>query len=244
MQVSPQPQQNRLLAALPKDSQARIFPELELTAMPQDFLIHEPQGKLRYAYFPTTCIISKISSLENGSSAEIGVIGNEGMVSVCLFLGGDSMPHDTVVCNAGFAYRIRSELINDEFARCAQTQQVFLRYTQALITQMAQIAVCNQHHSIEQRLCHFLLLSLDRSPSIELAITQERIANMLGVRREGITEEARKLQDYGYIRYRRGHIEIIDRYGLEDTVCECYDVVKSEFDRLMPPAKAATAWRA
>jgi len=233
MLMNAYPLKNRLLAALPNETQVRIFPELELVELPLDYLIHEPLGKLKYAYFPTTCIISKMGSLENGSSAEIAAIGNEGMVSVCLFMGGDSMPHETVVSYPGYACRIKSEVVKREFSQSTEVQQIFLRYTQALLTQMAQTAVCNRHHVLEQRLCHYLLMSLDRLATNEVNVTQERIANMLGVRREGVTEVARKLQDIGLINYSRGHIQIVDRAGLEDNVCECYDVVRTEFARLM-----------
>lgn len=228
------PQQNRLLAALAREVQDRLFPQLELVPMPLDFLVHEPLGKLRYAYFPTTCLVSKLSSLESGASAEIGVIGNDGMVSVCLFMGGESMPHETVVKCAGYAYRVKSQVIKEEFNRTTSTQQVFLRYTQALLTQMAQTAVCNRHHMLDQQLCRYLLLNLDRLVSSEFEMTQERIAIMLGVRREGVTEAAKKLQSAGVIHYSRGHIHVVDRKGLEARACECYQVVKTEFDRLLP----------
>lgn len=235
------PLKNRLLAALPADVQINLFPDLELVELPLDHVIHEPLGKLKYAYFPLTCIISKLGSLESGSTAEIAAIGNEGMVSVCLFMGGESMPHQTVISHPGMACRIKSEVIKQEFFRSISVQHTFLRYTQALLTQMAQAAVCNRHHFLEQRFCHYLLTSLDRLSSNDINITQERIANMLGVRREGVTEVARRLQESGLINYSRGHIEIIDREGLESATCECYNVVRTEFDRLMPIASPASA---
>lgn len=228
------PTQNYLLAALPPEVQARLFPELELVPMPLGQILQEPGGKWRFAYFPTTCILSKIYLLESGASAEIAVIGREGMVSVCTLMGGDSMPSQTVVKTPGFAFRLKGQLLKEEFDHSPPTQHLFLRYTQALLTQMAQTAVCNRHHTVGQQLCRWLLLNLDRLPTNELVMTQERIANMLGVRREGITEAAGELQAAGLIRYSRGHIHILDRKGLEKRACECYDVVKREFDRLLP----------
>ncbi len=228
------PTQNNLLAALPAQVQGHIFPELELVPMPQGQVLQEPGGKWRYAYFPTTCILSSIYLLEEGSTAEIAVIGREGMASICTFMGGDSMPNQTVVKSAGFAFRIKGQLLKQEFENSAPTQNLFLRYTQALLTQMAQTAVCNRHHTVDQQLCRWLLLNLDRVSSNELVMTQELIANMLGVRREGITEAAGQLQADGLIKYCRGHIHVLDRKGLEQRACECYGVVRREFDRLLP----------
>lgn len=234
------PELNRLLAALPEEVMSRILPEFELVAMPPDQIVHEVSGKLRYAYFPVTCIISKISNLINGDSAEIGVVGREGMVSVCLFMGGNAMPYLTVVRNPGFAYRIRSERIEAIFKGDIRVQKLFLGYTQALITQMAQTAVCNRHHQLEQRFCNFLLTSHDRMFSDEIIMTQERMAMLLGVRREGITEVASHLQDDGVIRYRRGKIAILNKNALKLSSCECYDVVNAEFERLIPHMAAVS----
>ncbi|GBG15838.1 Crp/Fnr family transcriptional regulator [Novimethylophilus kurashikiensis] len=230
------PKQNYLLSCLPEALQDRIYPELELVELRHGQVLQEPGDKWRYAYFPTTSILSKIYLLESGSTAEIAVVGNEGMVSICLFMGGESMPNQTVVKSAGHAYRLKGKLLKDEFYGSSDMQSLFLRYTQALLTQMAQTAVCNRHHSVEQQLCRWLLLNLDRLSSNEMIMTQEFIANMLGVRREGITEAAGHLQSAGLIQYCRGRIRVIDRLGLEARACECYDVVKREFDRLLPAA--------
>lgn len=230
------PQQNYLLSSLPQDVQDRLYPELELVELHLGQVLQDPGDKWRYAYFPTTCIISKIYLLEAGSTAEIAVIGNEGMVSICLFMGGESMPNQTVVKSAGFAYRLKGKLLREEFASSAPTQSLFLRYTQALLTQMAQTAVCNRHHTVDQQLCRWLLLNLDRLSSNEMVMTQEFIANMLGVRREGITEAAGNLQAAGLIKYCRGRIKVVDRMGLEARACECYEVVRREFNRLLPAA--------
>ena len=197
-------------------------------------VLYEPGGRLRHVYFPTTSIVSLLYVMEDGASAEIAVVGNEGMLGISLFMGGDSTPSRAVVQSAGHAFRLRANLLKDEFARFGPTMHLLLRYTQALITQMAQTAVCNRHHTVDQQLCRWLLLSLDRLASNELAMTQELISNMLGVRREGVTEAAGKLQSAGLIRYRRGVITVLDRPGLEARVCECYQVVKAEFDRLLP----------
>jgi CRP-like cAMP-binding protein len=197
-------------------------------------VLYESGVRLRYVYFPITCIVSLLYVMEDGASAEIAIVGNEGMLGISLFMGGDSTPSRAVVQSAGHAYRLRANLLKDEFARFGPTMHLLLRYTQALITQMAQTAVCNRHHTVDQQLCRWLLLSLDRLASNELAMTQELISNMLGVRREGVTEAAGKLQGAGLIRYRRGVITVLDRPGLEARVCECYQVVKAEFDRLLP----------
>lgn len=236
-----EPQKNYLLAALPIDVRQRLFPRLELVELKQGQVLQEPGDKWRYAYFPTTCIISKIYLLENGSTAEIGTVGSEGMVSICLFMGGESMPNQTVVKADGFAYRLKGQVVKDEFERSPEIQSLFLRYTQALLTQMAQTAVCNRHHSVDQQLCRWLLLNLDRLSTNELVMTQELIASMLGVRREGITEAAGNLQTAGLIKYCRGHIHIIDRKGLEKRSCECYQVVRREFERLLPELDLAAA---
>jgi CRP-like cAMP-binding protein len=202
--------------------------------MPLGEVLYESGGQLRHAYFPTTCIVSLLYVMENGASAEIAVVGNEGLVGVALFMGGGTMPNRAVVQSAGHAYRLRGALMQQEFDRYGALLRLLLRYTQALITQMAQTAVCNRHHSVDQQLCRWLLLSLDRLPSNHLVMTQELIANMLGVRREGVTEAAGKLQQAGLIHYSRGHITVVDRPGLEARVCECYQVVRAEFDRLLP----------
>jgi len=230
------PQQNYLLSTLPPDVQERLYPELDLVELHLGQVLQEPGDKWRYAYFPTTCIVSKLCLLEAGSTAEIAVVGNEGMVSICLFMGGESMPNQTVVKSAGYAYRLKGRLLRDEFTNSPAVQSLFLRYTQALLTQMAQTAVCNRHHSVDQQLCRWLLLNLDRLSSNEMIMTQEFIANMLGVRREGITEAAGNLQAAGLIQYCRGRIRVIDRLGLEARACECYDVVRREFNRLLPAA--------
>jgi len=231
---SDRPTRNRLLAALSPAEQQRLFPQLEHVAMPLGDVLYESGDKLSHVYFPTTCIVSLLYVTENGSSAEIAVVGNEGLVGVALFMGGETTPSRAVVQSAGSAYRLPGAAMKEEFTRGEAMQQLLLRYTQALLTQMAQTAVCNRHHSIDQQLCRWLLLSLDRLPSDELKMTQELIANMLGVRREGVTEAAGNLQDAGLIRYSRGRIKVLDRARLEQRVCECYSVVKKEFDRLLP----------
>lgn len=197
-------------------------------------VLYEPGARLRYVYFPTTSIVSLLYVMENGASAEIAIVGNEGILGISLFMGGDSTPSRAVVQSAGYAFRLNAELLKTEFARFGPTMFLLLRYTQALITQMSQTAVCNRHHSVDQQLCRWLLLSLDRLSSSELSMTQDLIANMLGVRREGVTEAAGKLQDAGLIRYRRGKITVLDRPAMEARSCECYQVVKTEFDRLLP----------
>lgn len=233
MVVTNDPNQNYLLAALLDAEFNRLAPHLELISMPLGDVLYESGGKLQYVYFPTTSIVSLHYLLENGGSSEIAGVGNEGLVGISLFMGGDSTPSRAVVQTGGYGYRLKSQILMEEFNRAGPVLRLLLRYTQALITQMSQTAVCNRHHSVVQQLCRWLLLTLDRVPTNELTITQELIANMLGVRREGVTEAAGKLQSYGYIRYRRGHITVLDRGGLEESVCECYDVVKKEFARLL-----------
>jgi CRP-like cAMP-binding protein len=231
------PHQNHLLNALPADVYERLFPHLELVQMPLGNVLYESGGELHYAYFPTTCIVSLLYVLEDGASAEIAVVGNEGIVGVALFMGGGTMPNRAVVQSAGYAYRLRAALMQQEISLNGPLLRLLLRYTQALITQMAQTAVCNRHHSLDQQLCRWLLLSLDRLASNQLVMTQELIANMLGVRREGVTEAAKKLQQAGLIDYTRGRITVLDRPRLEARACECYQVVKTETDRLLPDLK-------
>ena len=228
------PHQNHLLDALPADDYDRLAPHLELIPMGLGDVLYESGAELRYVYFPTTSIISLLYVMEDGASAEIAIVGNEGILGISLFMGGETTPSRAVVQSAGHAFRLKAELLKNEFGRYGPTMHLLLRYTQAMITQMAQTAVCNRHHSVDQQLCRWLLLSLDRLTSNELSMTQELIANMLGVRREGVTEAAGKLQDAGLIRYQRGRITIVDRPGLEARSCECYQVVKTEFDRLLP----------
>jgi CRP-like cAMP-binding protein len=234
MTDSHNPRKNHLLAALPAIEYERLFPHLELVPMLLGEVFCESGDKLRYAYFPTTCIISLLYIMENGASAEIAVIGNDGMISVTLFMDGGTIHNRTVVVNSGYAYRLRRQLFMQEFNRYEMLHRLLMRYTQALITQIAQTAACNRYHSVDQQLCHWLLISLDRLPENELTMTQELISHMLGVRREGITEAAGKLQRAGLIHYNRGHITILDRPGLEARVCECYQVVKTETARLLP----------
>jgi CRP-like cAMP-binding protein len=229
---------NRLLAALPEAEWQRWLPKLELVEMPLGEVLYESGGTLSHVYFPTTAIVSLLYVMENGASAEIAVVGNEGLVGVSLFMGGESTPSRAVVQSAGQGIRLEARSMKDEFNRAGPALHLLLRYTQALITQMAQTAVCNRHHSVDQQLCRWLLLSLDRLEGDELVMTQELIANMLGVRREGVTEAALKLQQAGLIRYARGHITVLDRAGLEKRTCECYTVVKKEYDRLLPPVIA------
>jgi CRP-like cAMP-binding protein len=229
---------NHLLSVLPDPEWARLAPHLVPTDMQLGQVVYEPGDRLAHVYFPSTAIVSLLYVMEDGASAEIAVVGNEGVIGIALFMGGETMPNRAVVQSAGRAYRLNARLLKEEFHRAGPVQRLLLRYTQALITQMAQTAVCNRHHSIDQQLCRWLLLSLDRLPSNELNMTQELIANMLGVRRAGVTEAAMKLQDAGLIRYGYGHIEVLDRSGLEKRVCECYGVVKRECDRLLPDLKA------
>jgi len=230
------PKDNRLLAALPQASYDALLPSLEATALPLGMAVYESGGTQGYVYFPTTAIVSLLYVLENGASAEIAITGNEGLVGIALFMGGETTPSRAVVQSAGEGYRLRASVMKKEFETAGALQHLLLRYTQALITQMAQTAVCNRHHSVDQQLCRWLLLSLDRLPANELVMTQELIANMLGVRREGVTEAAGMLQAAGLIEYRRGHISVLDRAGLEARVCECYAVVRKEYDRLLPAA--------
>jgi CRP-like cAMP-binding protein len=230
----PAPEQNHLLAALPPVEQQRIFASLEVVPMPLGKVLYESGNVMRHVYFPTSCIVSLLYVLADGASAEISVVGNEGVIGIALFMGGETTPSRAVVQSAGFAYRLPGQLLKDEFHRNGEVQLLLLRYTQALITQMAQTAVCNRHHSVDQQLCRWLLLSLDRLTTNQLVMTQELIANMLGVRREGVTEAAGKLHRLGVIRYARGRITIIDRPKLEELCCECYAVVKKESDRLLP----------
>jgi CRP-like cAMP-binding protein len=225
---------NQLLDALPAHDYERLAAHLELVPMGLGDVLYESGSQLRYVYFPTTSIVSLLYVLEDGASAEIAIVGNEGILGISLFMGGNTTPSRAVVQSAGHGFRLKAQLLKDEFGRFGPTMHLLLRYTQALITQMAQTAVCNRHHSVDQQLCRWLLLSLDRLSSNELSMTQELIANMLGVRREGVTEAAGKLQDAGLIRYHRGRIAVLDRPGLEARSCECYQVVKTEFDRLLP----------
>ena len=227
------PTQNHLLAALPENEYERLLPHLEAVSMPLGEALYESGGRLQHVYFPTTSIVSLLYVLEDGASAELAVVGNEGVLGISLFMGGETTPNRAVVQCAGFGYRLKSSLLKEEFNRAGPLLRLLLRYTQALITQMAQTAVCNRHHSVQQQLCRWLLLSLDRLPTNTLTMTQELIANMLGVRREGVTAAAGALQRAGLISYSRGRIVVLDRPGLEGAVCECYAVVKREFDRLL-----------
>ena len=232
------PRQNNLLRALPDAEFERLLPELEPVDMLLGQVLYESGGQLRHVYFPTTAIVSLLYVMKDGASAEIAVVGNEGMVGVALFMGGETTTSRSVVQSAGHAYRLKGQFLKDEFTRATSLQYLLLRYPQALLTQMAQTAVCNRHHSIDQQLCRWLLLSLDRLSSNRLSMTQELIANMLGVRREGVTEAAGKLQADGLIQYNRGNIVVLDRPRLEARSCECYQVVKTEFDRLLPEVSA------
>jgi CRP-like cAMP-binding protein len=232
------PGRNQLLASLPGAEFSRLERHLELVSMQLGDVLYESGSQLSHVYFPTTSIVSLLYVMEDGSSAEIAVVGNEGVVGVALFMGGETTPSRGIVQSAGDAYRLRGQDLKQEFLRAGELQHLLLRYTQALLTQMAQTAVCNRHHSVDQQLCRWLLLSFDRLPSNELTMTQELIANMLGVRREGVTEAAGKLQKAGLIRYNRGRITVIDRRGLEARSCECYAVVKKEFDRLLPQERS------
>ena len=232
------PRQNQLLASLPDAEWLRWQPQLELCEMPLGQVLYESGASLHYVYFPTNAIVSLLYVLEDGSSAEIAVVGQEGVVGIAIFMGGGSTPNQAVVQSAGMGYRLRADAIKAEFERSIPVMHLMLRYTQALITQMSQTAVCNRHHTLDQQLCRWLLLSLDRLKGDDLVMTQELIANMLGVRREGVTEAAVKLQKLKLIRYTRGRITVLDRTGLEERVCECYAVVKKEYDRLLPPQLA------
>jgi CRP-like cAMP-binding protein len=234
MAMSSDPLQNHLLAALPAEEWARWQPALEPIDMPLGAVLYESGMTMSHVVFPTTSIVSLLYVLKDGASAEIAVVGNEGIVGISLFMGGETTPSRSVVQSAGQGFRMRGQLLKDEFSRSGPVLHLLLRYTQALITQMAQTAVCNRHHSLDQQLCRWLLLSLDRLPTPELVMTQELIANMLGVRREGVTEAAANLQRAGLISYRRGHITMLDRKGLEQRTCECYSVVQKEYQRLLP----------
>jgi CRP-like cAMP-binding protein len=250
----PDPGQNHFLAALPASDYARLLPDLELIAMPLGWVLRESGAQMNHAYFPTTSIVSNLYVMEDGTTCEISVTGNEGLIGICLFMGSASMTSHAVVISAGSGYRLNASIVKREFAQGGAFYHLALRFTQALIAQTSQTAVCNRHHSLCQQLCRWLLLSLDRLPGNELAITQEQIANMLGVRREGVTEAAGNLQRDGLIIYRRGHITVLDRAKLEQRACECYGVVKKEYDRLLPyptlhtedplhhTNAAATAW--
>ncbi len=228
------PRKNRLLAALAHTEWQRWAPLLEYVDLPLGHAVYESGKTMNYAYFPTTAIVSLLCMLENGASAEIAVVGNEGLVGVSLFMGGGSTPSRGVVQSAGKGFRMKAAALRQEFERGGPVQHLLLRYTQALITQTTQTAVCNRHHSLDQQLCRWLLVSLDRLEGNDLVMTQELIANMLGVRREGVTEGALKLQKAGLIKYSRGHITVLDRPGIEKRSCECYAVVKREYDRLLP----------
>jgi len=232
------PERNRLLAVLPAADRERLYPHLEPVSMALGDVVYESGSLQEYVYFPTTSIVSLLYVMADGASAEIAVVGNDGMVGIALFMGGETTPSRAVVQSAGSAFRLSGHVLKREFTRGGALQHLLLRYTQALLTQMAQTAVCNRHHSIDQQLCRWLLLSHDRLSSNTLIMTQELIANMLGVRREGVTEAAGALQDAGLIRYSRGRITVVDRPGLERRSCECYDVVRRESDRLLPDTPA------
>jgi CRP-like cAMP-binding protein len=229
------PQQNHILDALPPSERKRIFPHLKLAELRLGMVLYESGDAQRYIYFPTDSIVSLLYVLENGASAEISVVGNEGVIGVALFMGGETTTNRAIVQSAGSTYRLSGRRLKQEFEHQGETMHILLRYTQALITQMAQTAVCNRHHTIHQQLCRWLLLSLDRLPDNTLVMTQELIANMLGVRREGVTDAAGKLHKLGVITYSRGTIRVLDRQRLEQLCCECYGVVRKETDRLLPP---------
>jgi CRP-like cAMP-binding protein len=232
------PTENQLLAALPDAEQARWFPQMEAVDLPLGQVLYEAGRPLEHVYLPTTAIVSLLHVLEDGASAEIAVVGREGIVGISLFMGGESTPSRALVQSAGQGFRLQADRMMQEFNRAGPVLHLLLRYTQALITQMAQTAVCNRHHSLDQQLCRWLLLSLDRLRSNELVITHELIASLLGVRREGVTEAAGHLQKAGLIRHRRGHITVLDRTRIEQRACECYAVVKNEYDRLLPTMPA------
>jgi CRP-like cAMP-binding protein len=238
MPTAQDPRRNHLLASLPEAEWQRWLPHLEAVALPLGHVLYESGVTLKHVYFPITGIVSLLYVMEDGASAEIAVIGNEGVVGISLFMGGESTPSRAVVQSSGHGYRMRSQVIKEEFHRSLPVMHVLLRYTQALITQMAQTAVCNRHHTLDQQLCRWLLLSLDRIEGDEIVMTQELISNMLGVRREGVTEAALSLQRDGLIRYARGHIMVLDRPALEQRTCECYEVVRKEYDRLLPERQA------
>jgi CRP-like cAMP-binding protein len=231
------PHQNHLLAALPAAEFERLSPHLGLVSMPLGSMLYEPGGQLEHAYFPTSAVVSLHYVMESGVSAESAGVGNEGVVGISLFMGGETTSSSAVVQIAGHAYRLDARLLKQEFDRAGVVQQLLLRYTQALITQTSQTAACNRHHTVEQQLCRWLLLTIDRVPSRDVVMTQELVANMLGVRREGVTEAAGKLQQAGLISYRRGHIAVLERSGLETRACECYAVVRKELGRLLSDVK-------
>jgi len=237
MNSKPDPRQNHILDALPQVERERLFPHLKLVAMPLGMVLYESGATLRHIYFPTNSIVSLLYVMQDGASAEIAVVGNEGAIGVSLFMGGETTPSRAIVQSAGYAYRLTGNRLKQEFNRHGEMLHILLRYTQSLITQMAQTAVCNRHHSLDQQLCRWLLLSLDRLSGNQLQMTQELIANMLGVRREGVTEAAGKLQKLGVIKYARGRITVEDRPKLETLSCECYAVVKRETDRLLAPTR-------
>lgn len=232
------PLSNQLLAALPEEERARWLPQLQPVEFKLGQVLYESGSPQRYVYFPTSAIVSLLYVTENGSSAEIAIVGFEGIVGIALFLGGETSPSRGVVQSAGHGFRLPARVIQEEFNRSLPVMHLMLRYAQALIAQISQTAVCNRHHSVQQQLCRWLLMSMDRLPGNHLHMTQELISNMLGVRREGVTDNANKLQQAGLIRYARGHIEVLDRPGLEQIVCECYSVVKKEYERLLPPSMA------
>jgi len=238
MVTSPDLRKNHLLAALPAAALQRWLPELERVELPLGQVLYESGDTLKHVYFPVTAIVSLLYVTVSGDSAEIAIVGNEGIVGISLFMGGESTPSRALVQSAGYGFRLKAQVMKEEFDRSGPTSHLLLRYTQALITQMTQTAVCNRYHLVDQQLCRWLLLSLDRLQGDELVMTQELIADMLGVRREGVTEAAHKLQEAGFIRYKRGHISVLDRKGLENRVCECYAVVKREYDRLLPDSEA------
>ena len=238
MAVAADPRQNRLLAALPDAEWERLLPHLECIDMPLGKVLYESGDRLAHVYFPTNSIVSLLYVMQDGYSAEIAIVGHEGIVGIALFMGGNSTPSRAVVQSAGKGFRLKANLMMQEFDRAGPVLHLLLRYTQALITQMSQTAVCNRHHSLDQQLCRWLLLSLDRLQSNELVMTQELIANMLGVRREGVSEAAGHLHHAGLIRYQRGHITVLDRAALERRTCECYAVVRNEYDRLLPASMA------
>lgn len=243
MPVQLDPKRNQLLAALPREEFERIATHLEEIPLRLGEVLYESGGQLKYVLFPTDAIVSLLYVMEDGASAEIAIVGNEGLLGISLFMGGETTPSRAVVQSSGFGYRLPAKYVKQEFNRGGPMMYLLLRYTQALITQMSQTAVCNRHHSVDKQLCRWLLMSLDRLSSNELTMTQELIANMLGVRREGVTEAAGKLRDAGIIEYARGHIKVLDRVKLEERVCECYAVVKKEFDRLLSDIPAGTASR-
>jgi CRP-like cAMP-binding protein len=238
MNFIPDPMENRLLASLPCSERERWIPQLEWVPMPLGKVLYESGDKLTHVYFPITSIVSLLYVTKDGASAELAVVGNDGIIGISVFMGGLSTPNRAVVQSAGEGFRLQACPLMADFNRAGPVMHLLLRYTQALITQMAQTAVCNRHHSIDEQLCRWLLLSLDRLPSNELVMTQELISNMLGVRREGVTEAAKHLQHAGLIHYHRGHITILDREQLEKRTCECYAVVKKEYDRLLPSSNS------